>query len=310
MNKLKYLFLMILCVALISGAVMPVTAQTSGDKILVSGKSPLRQSEMNKIIEFYEWALAVKFNNEQRERFQSLQIEAYRSDVAGSRKGADELIDVFSKALMKDEATQRKMREFLSVELVKEFHRVNDETSQLLISIYEQSRGNQSNVSANNEANGTSVSNDENTSNADDNKSVIAGNLSNFVGEWVWGRSGSSTYATGGAYLGSNGSRHTYKFSANGAVEYTGIMNVMTGGCNMQVFKTAKGKARMSGNTLTVDWQPASFSRDDSCSPSKNYKKTLPAETETFVIKFKNDYGQTQLCMTGKEETCFSKTDK
>ncbi|HEX8288929.1 MAG TPA: hypothetical protein VF556_13085 [Pyrinomonadaceae bacterium] len=309
MNKTKYLFLIVLCAALIGGTILKVSAQTGGDKILVAGKSPLRQSEMNKIIEFYEWALEAKFTGEQRERFQKLQTEAYRSDVAGSRKGADELLGVFAKALEKDEATQRRMREFLSVELVKEFHRVNDETSQLLISIYEQARGNQSDVSADNEA-PEAVSNDKNVSNANDNTSGSVGNISNFVGEWVWGRSGSSTYATGGSYMGSNGSRHTYKFSANGAVEYTGIMNVMTGGCNMQVFKTAKGKAGISGDTLTIDWQPASFSRDDSCSPSKNYKKTLPAETETFKVRFKNDYGQTQLCMTGKDETCFSKTGK
>jgi hypothetical protein len=45
--------------------------------------------------------------------------------------------------------------------------------------------------------------------------------------------------------LGSNGSRHTYQFRRNGAVEYTGIMNVMTGGCNMQVFKTMKGRANL-----------------------------------------------------------------
>jgi hypothetical protein len=83
-------------------------------------------------------------------------------------------------------------------------------------------------------------------------------------------------------------------------------MNVMTAGCNMQVFKSMKGRARLSGDTLTIDWSPAAFSRADSCSPSKDYKKTLPAETETFQVKFKTDYGQRQLCLTGKEETCFS----
>jgi hypothetical protein len=106
--------------------------------------------------------------------------------------------------------------------------------------------------------------------------------------------------------MGSNGSRFTYQFSANGAVEFTGIMNVMTAGCKLEAFTLKRGKARLNGNTLTINWQPASFSRDDSCSPSKNYKKTLPAETETFQVKLKDSYGQRQLCLTGKDETCFS----
>jgi hypothetical protein len=83
-------------------------------------------------------------------------------------------------------------------------------------------------------------------------------------------------------------------------------MNVMTGGCRLQAFTLKKGRASLSGDTLTIKWAPASFSRDDTCSPSKNYKKTLPAETETLTVKFKNSYGQKQLCLTGKDETCLS----
>ncbi len=82
---------------------------------------------------------------------------------------------------------------------------------------------------------------------------------------------------------------------------------MMTGGCRMQIFKTAKGKASLNGDTLTINWSPASFSRDDSCSPSKNYKKTLPAETETFKVNFETYYDDKQLCLTGKDKTCFSK---
>jgi len=34
----------------------------------------------------------------------------------------------------------------------------------------------------------------------------------------------------------------------------------------------------------------------------------MPAETESFQIKLKTDYGQKQLCLTGKDEMCFSAT--
>jgi hypothetical protein len=172
-----------------------------------------------------------------------------------------------------------------------------DPTSELLVSIYDGAQ----NGGTSNEASSTAMSEDSGES-----AGAPVGNILSLVGGWVWGSSGSSTYTTGGAYVGSNGSRFTYKFLANGSVEYTGIMNVMSGGCRMQIFSMKKGRASLSGNTLTISWAPADFSRDDSCSPAKNYKKKLPAETETFKVRFQESYGQKQLCLTGKDETCFS----
>jgi hypothetical protein len=174
----------------------------------------------------------------------------------------------------------------------------DDAEAQFLVAVYDQTQGDSGETAANGSSD-TGVSND-----TDDGSNDI----SSLTGKWVWGRSGSSTYTTGGSLLGSNGSRHTYQFASGGAVEYTGIMNVMTGGCNMQVFKTAKGRASFSGGTLTIRWSPATFTRDDSCSPSKNYTKTMPAETQVFKVRFKTDYGQKQLCLTEKDETCFSPT--
>jgi hypothetical protein len=174
----------------------------------------------------------------------------------------------------------------------------------MLLEIYE--------TAHNNGAGGSDVSNngsDNSTTDVEFSNGASGGNISALAGKWAWGRSGSSTHTTGGAYVGSNGSRFTYQFSANGAVEFTGIMNIMTSGCKLQAFTLKRGKAKLSGNTLTINWAPASFTRDDSCSPSKNYKKTLPAETETLQVNLKDSYGQKQLCLTGKDETCFSPTN-
>jgi hypothetical protein len=190
---------------------------------------------------------------------------------------------------------------------VKDLRAANDEGSRLLLNIYErgQSRGignGGDNSSDSAESNETTDSNDS----YETVKKMKVGNLSSIAGTWVSGNTGSISKTTSGVYLGGNASRHTYQFNANGTVEYTGIMNMMTGGCRMQIFKTARGKASLSGDRLTIDWSPANFSRDDSCSPSKNYKKTLPAETETFQIFFETYFDDKQLCLSGKDKTCFS----
>jgi hypothetical protein len=295
MNKLKYLLLLVLCAGLV-GAVSNITAQTS-DKVLVStGGKTLRQTDINKMIQFYEWAFEAKFSADERTKFSEYTAQEFRADPSNARATIDDIVGTLPKILAAAEDVQQETRKNFLAAFLPEARQNTDENSQLLTAIYNAAHGgNDSNV----------ASGDSNNIESNDSDSNL-GNISALVGKWVWGRSGSSTYSSGGSYMGSNGSRHTYQFNANGTVEYTGIMNVMTGGCNMQVFKSAKGKANLNGNTLTISWSPAAFSRADSCSPSKDYKKTLPAETETFQVKFKTDYGQRQLCLTGKDETCFS----
>ena len=145
------------------------------------------------------------------------------------------------------------------------------------------------------------TTNDKDDSHAED--------IENLAGEWVWTRTGSSTVSSSGVYAGSSGSRFTYEFSPDGTAKFTGLMNVMQGGCNMQIFRNAEGQASLSGEQLTIEWQPETFTRDDSCSSSQNYTKTMPARTEKSTVKFKNDGGREQLCMTEKEETCFSRAE-
>lgn len=300
MIKLKYLFLLVLCAGLIGSATIVPAQMKTDDKILIAGKKPLRQSEVDKLIEFYEWAFEITFPRIQREQIQLMTENDYRQNQTDARKYIDDFMAGEAQIFAADENVQREARKLFLKEFIAELRKQPDgDSAQFFLAIYKGEQGNAANVAANN----TEESNE-----TEEAPTGNIGNLSRLVGKWVWGRSGSSTYSTSSVYMGSNGSRHTYQFAANGTVEYTGIMNVMTGGCNMQIFKSSRGKASISGNTLTINWAPSSFSRDDSCSPSKNYKKTLPAETETLQVSFKDSYGQRQLCLTGKDETCFSPT--
>ena len=313
MNKKLYILVLILCLAAVHCAYSVSASAQTDNKILADGNPPLKQSEMNTMIDFYEWALEKDFTPRQRQHFIELSVASYKQDVAGSRKGADALFEVFGKVRRLSADEQQKIREQLKPELIKEFRSTNDETSQLLLAVAENaSANNQTEITEepveNNNENHSETNNAANKSetepqNADES---FGGNLSSLSGKWAWGHSGSMTKTVSGVYLGGNASRFTYQFLANGAVEYTGIMNMMAGGCRKQIFKTMKGRAALSGDRLTINWSPASFSREDSCSPSKNYKKTLPAETETLRVQMKDSAGQKQLCLTGKDETCFS----
>lgn len=297
-NKLRYIFLLAVCVSVIG--IFPVSAQTDGDRVLVSGSRSLTQADVDDVIEFYEWAFEIKFNEKQRESFQQNTITEFRGDPKASRATIDDISSTLPKILAADEDVQRGTRKAFIEQFMADARKQTDENSRMLVAMYDEKQSGAAFVNADDHSHGTGSGHDEQMSNV--------GSLSALAGKWVWGRSGSITTTLAGAHLGGNGSRHTYTFAANGAVEYTGIMNVMTGGCNMQIYRATKGKATLSGSTLTIKWGPASFSREDSCSPSKNYRKTMPAETEVFQVKLKTDLGQKQLCMTGADEMCYSAT--
>lgn len=304
-KNIQYLFLMILCTAIFGGATLNISAQTS-EKVLISAKGKtLKQSDIDALVRFYEWAFQAEFNSTQRTDFQGFTEQEFRANPAESRATIDDIVKTLPQILAATEDVQAETRKtFLDI-FLPEAQKNSDANSQMLLSIYENANGALPKNNVSNEQ--TEKTEEDRYGTYETVKKVSVGNFSSIVGKWVSGSSGSMTTTTSGVYLGGNGSRHTYEFSANGAVEYTGIMNVMTGGCRMQIFKTAKGKATLSGDTLTINWSPASFSRDDSCSPSKNYKKTLPAETETMKINFETYYDDKQLCLTTTDRTCFSK---
>lgn len=305
-NKFRNLFLVMFCVTFIGVSIVSAQQGDGSGVIVTAGKQSLKQSDVNKLIEFYEWAFQTKFSSSQRAEFQEHTENEFRANPRESRKTIDDIVLTLPKILAASADLQEDTRKNFLAVFLPEARKNSDANSQMLLAIYE---------SANGEMPAENVASNETEEKVEDDpygsyekvKTVKVGNFSTIVGKWVSGSSSSMTTTTSGVYLGGNGSRHTYQFSSNGTVEYTGIMNIMTGGCRMQIFKTATGKATLNGNTLTINWNPASFSRDDSCSPSKNYKKTLPAETETLQVNFETYFDDKQLCLTGKDKTCFSR---
>lgn len=293
MNKLKYFFVSALCVSLMGGAIINISAQASEDKVLVTaGNSSLRQSDIDKVIEFFEWAFAAKFTSEQRSEYQAIKLEDFRKDPAGIRKSIDNMLANYTKVLAKNEEEQSRLRQAFNGEFIEQLRNLpNDAEAKLLLAVYDGAHAG------------------ETAANTADDSSASVGDISSIVGKWVWTHTGNSAYSTSGVHMGSNGSRFTYQFLPNGTVAFTGIMNVMSGSCNQQIFKSRQGKVRLSGSTMTINWSPATFTRDFSCDRANNYTKTLPAENETYQVRFKTDLGQKQLCLTGKDETCFSPTN-
>ncbi|MEH2385369.1 MAG: hypothetical protein V7K14_06185 [Nostoc sp.] len=290
MNKLKYLFILFLYVILIDGATINIFAQAAGNKVLVRAENEsLKPSDIDKAIAFYEWAFAAKFTQSQRHEYQSIKLNEFRKDPTITRKSIDDIVLNYTQALARNEEEQSRIRQAFNEQFIGQLRNLpNDAEAKLLLSVYNSTHA------------------DETASNDAPDSSGSVGEISSLVGKWVWTHTGNSAVSTSGVYIGSNGSRFTYQFMPNGMVEFTGIINVMNGSCNQQIFKSRKGKVRLNSSTMTINWNKGTFTRDFSCDRANNYTKTLPAENETYQVKFKTDLGQKQLCLTDKDETCYS----
>src|ERR1044071_1009964 len=137
----RALLLLLLFAALTCGTAA-VSAQNGGDKVLVAGERQLRQSDVDAMVEFYEWAFDAKFSGGQREQFQALTAADFRKDPAAARKGIDELLDMNAKVKALDEGRRREVRGKFTADFVEHLRQTpEDESAQLLLGIYEGAGG-------------------------------------------------------------------------------------------------------------------------------------------------------------------------
>lgn len=140
---------------------------------------------------------------------------------------------------------------------------------------------------------------------------TLAGGVSALAGKWVGGYIPESTWTYTGSYAGGDGTRHTYQFSPDGTVWYTGVMSFRANGCSQTVLTTQKGRAQLSGDTLTIKWSRGFVTRDVFCERANTYKETARAQTETRKVVLKNSStGRRQFCFVSDGgEICFTRAE-
>lgn len=305
-NKLSIIFSLFFCLAVFGGAAaIQIPAQTVGnDKILVaSGRQQLRQSDVDSVVEFYEWAFQARFTFDERQRFQAITVAAFRQDAAESRKGTDALRDVLAKVRARDEAAQQKMRAAFNEDFVKQLRVSTDASAQLLLGVYE--RGQSGDATAN-------------LTDAPA-KSIGGGNAKSLVGRWMrsigLGRGDDGT----GKTTWSSGENSTFQFFADGTMQFTYDKKVLSiTQCRISETTKIPGTYTVEGDQLRINLGTGNSVGTSSCEAKGNFKKTLSASTleKTFVVRkmesvFRPD-APLLLCLDGatRDEDCFERDPK
>ncbi|MET0647308.1 MAG: hypothetical protein ABW208_11850 [Pyrinomonadaceae bacterium] len=308
---------MTLCAAILFGAACSAVAQNGPDKFLAAGETPLRQSDINKLIEFYEWAFETRFTPDERKRFAEFSAEYYLQNPEAARKDSDALITAHAKVRVKDEAAQRRMREMFSEGFVKELRTADDGASRLLLGIYE--RG-QNGGDGNSITVGEGLSSEEDVSDAETSApSGRGGNIPRgLVGKWLKSGGAGGSRSHTGKTLYNSGNDVIFEFRADGTMLFLNEKNTLSiTQCRITEMVRTPGTYSVSGDSLTMNLGAGMHAGTSSCERAGNFKKTLSASslTKKFVVKrmesiFRPD-APLILCLDGaKDDDCFERADK
>jgi len=278
MNTFKYLFLLILCIGSI-GNLNNLYSQNGSDQVLVAGKKTLKQSDVDTLIEFYEWAFETKFTETQREKFQALVTADFRRNPTKERASIDEVLKTFAQISAASEDVQQKGREIFNNEYIEELRRTpNDEDSKFMLEIYENGRKNENpNIAENNSENSS-------------NKPQISGSsVKKIVGKWKHsGGSGGARDHTGKT-LYNNGDDVIFEFFADGTMTFLNEKNTLSiTQCRISEITKISGTYTISGDRLTMNLGAGNSVGTSSCDKKGNFRKTLAPSNLTKQFSIKN----------------------
>jgi hypothetical protein len=281
-------------------AIVTVTLVTSlfsfaqADRVVVNGNTPLRSSQIEAVIEFYEWAFGTTFTSAERGRFEELTAEYHRQDPERSAKENDTLVKALAIVKSKDAAKQTEMRKSFVEDFVTDLRKLDNSASRLLLPIYERSRAQTANSGL-------------------PSKSGSTGGA--IVGRWVrhGGAGGMRDYTGKTQYNDSDDV--TFEFGADGSVRFLNekkTLSIMQ--CKMSETIDLLGRYTVDAGTVTMQFTAGTHVSTSTCDSKRNFNKTVPGDTvsKPFVIKnldsvFRPD-APLILCMDGSaDDKCFEK---
>lgn len=274
-----------------------ISAFAQVDRVVVGGKTPLRASQIEAGIEFYEWAFETKFTPDERGQFEQLTTAYHKQDPERSTKDIETIVKALATIKTKDAAKQAEVRKSFTEGFVADLRKADDAAAALLLPIYERSRA------------GVSATSASSSSKAGRTGGAI-------VGRWVrhGGAGGMRDYTGKTQYNDSDDV--TFQFGVDGTVRFLNEKKTLSiTQCRMSETIDLPGRYTVSGGTVTMEFAAGTHVSTSTCDAKRNFNKTVPGDTvsKQFVIKnldsvFRPD-APLILCMDGSaDDKCFEKT--
>lgn len=265
-------------------ALLFAVAATAQTQTLVPGNPPLTQGMIDGTIDFFQWALAGQFTPEQRREFTNQCISEWRKKSPTTMESVHQILKMRDLLMAAKPEQQNAAHGEVQKKLLEELQKTpNDETTRLLLKVYEQGRLNA--------RNGGSLPNPQQAP-------VNSAGVRALVGKWRQSNSSSIGFVdrNTGSYAAPSGDWFDYDFHADGTYTGAALMQSSMYNCTMKVFGYSTGLYRIEGANLILTQKTHSLTSQDNCNKQYNYEKTLPLQTEAY--QWRIEPGQYGLVLT------------
>lgn len=289
-------FLIFAGLAIFAGAAL-AQKQASGDRIVVSGEYSLKQSDIERLTEFYEWLLDKKFTPAQRRKYQALIVEQAKARVEDA-KAATEIVEGFNRISSAGAEQREQGRRQILPGIISVMESEDTEISRLLLEVY---RGGQN-----------AAKKDFPADDSGNNDLSGAVKVADLAGLWSTSSVSGERYKSlvTGELSDPSGSIIEYQISPNGAIKHVGYLSMTTYSCTTKLFISRTGRVSISGSNITFDFAPGKRMYQ-TCSQSASRNDTLPAERKTYPFRLERDEYGVKLCYVedGKDFCIRKKSD-
>ena len=230
-------------------------------------KPPLTLETAESATGFMEWVLDVRFNAEQRQRYQQILSDMWRGNTAQENETIAKMAQIYQKLPQLGDGERSQMRAKLQADFVKQLETGADEPSRWLFSIYR-------------------------AAHADSADSANAP-----LGRWTDGYISSIQYKN--AYTGvsapTNGRSFAYDFKADGTYSFTGLMQSVVYNCTTSMFSNETGSYTISGDTISLKPERNPYRMTNNCAPLSNREGPGKLNNRTLRFRIVSENGRRYL---------------
>jgi hypothetical protein len=271
-----------------------IAGKLQDDRVLVSGNPSLKQSDVDELINFFEWLFEARFNDEQRSEFRTLAIKEWKSGEKAV-KGITDIVASHRKFQNLTAAQREQVRQELLPHITASFQTERSDVNVFLSKIYQKADGADSTA--------------RNATDSGDNTGGAV-TLADLVGTWSSGSVSGERYKnlTSGDLSDASGNMSEYIISANGEIKYTGYLSTTIYACTTKLFFIKTGKISVSGSSVTFDYKTGERDYQNSCNSSLSGVKPISPQKKTVQFTLERDQHGVRFCTVEEgNKTCLSK---
>jgi hypothetical protein len=258
-------------------------APQAGDAVLAEGQPPLTQEMVDQLVDFFGWAFEAQFTDAEREQFARQRVEEWKRGDREAVESAQKLLALRARILAAPEGERAGLRAGIRETILKELRKQSDETSRLLLGVYDRAHGKTSAPNLDTPSGGP-VGGPVKAGREDDpwapKVTPRAGkaDASELVGEWTQSEVSTLDFVNPntGAHADPSGERLSFRLFPDGTYKIGWMLQSSLYGCTSQVFAYRTGSYTLDGETLTFTDKTYTLTSKDNCHAEWNYEKHPP----------------------------------